>query len=335
MCTPKEWFFTTFRFVNRPQTENIRQKKGWFFTTFRRAIIKKLPFFFLFVFWTACSDKKEETESLYGFPTLPYEQLVQLKRASEKIEGFFLTTNLSDLDPSFAARGLYLYVCVRFLNDPAVNSKLKKSAVPLLIQVSVNDETAPAAESVVLFHPQTLKADNQTGIFYYEERQKFQLKDKPIVLRGKEYNIFDVAFNEQSRIHQMSFIKKGAKWEDLDRPALTAQENEDSENTEEPAEDGETEERDKKYQVLWAGGFAKKSSGSCEDWDRLNYQHSTDVPDYLKPPAGSATADTSGQGAGAADHSSRLPAPSSPPLVQAPKPIPENTPYTPIQKNKP
>ena len=173
------------------------------------AFIKRCVFILFFLFISCSGDD----DSLYNFPSLSKGQLVDLKTISETIEGFFITTDLSDLDSSWAERGFYLYVCIRFLNDKTVNEKLKKSAVPLLIQVSNNKDT-PEAESVLLLHPKTVKSA-EGGIFYYEEKQYFQFTDSPITIREMEYNIFDVEFNQKGKITRMFFIKKGTDLENL------------------------------------------------------------------------------------------------------------------------
>ncbi len=296
----------------------------------RGSVIKKAVVFFLFVFWIiACSEEKEETELLYAFPTLPYKQLNDLKKKSEKMEGFFLTTDLSDWDSSYSERGAYLYVCIRFLNDPAVNDKLKKSAIPLLVQVSINNETAPMAESVVLFHPQTINNKSQKRIFYYEEREKFQLKHAPVIIKNKAYNVFDVEFNNKNRITRISFIQQGVKPEELNRVVFTEAEDEKNSAGEPAKEEPANGEEDKKDLVLQAGAFAKISSSSCENWARLNYKHSQNLPDYLKPPE--SAEGTSDKGVSVTSHDSRSPGDSTSSVTPL-APLSEDTPH--IQVNK-
>ncbi len=257
-------------------------------------MIKKL-IFILFWFFVGCSsDEEEKSETLYGFPPLSQGQLIDLKNQSEKIEGFFVTTSLSDLDLSWSERGFYIYVCIRFLNDQAVNNKLKKSAIPLLVQVS-NHKDRPEAESLLLFHPETIKPD-KNGVFYYEERQFFKFMDSPIIIRNKEYNIFDVVFNEKSKITEMFFVKKGVSAEELNRAISAGNKNDegdDEEDSTKVTDDNQDNDENsggngsKKDIILGVTAFAKQFSNSCEDWAILNYNHSKELPDYLKVSSGS------------------------------------------------
>ena len=93
-----------------------------------------------------CTDNSDNYLYSYEFPSLSLGQLVDLKKSSESMEGFFLTTDMSDFDASWANRGFYLYTCVRFLNNEGINNKLKKSSIPLLIQIS-NNKNKPMAEA--------------------------------------------------------------------------------------------------------------------------------------------------------------------------------------------
>ena len=209
----------------------------------------------------SCSGEKEaDTTSLYDFPPLSQDQLTDLKERSEKIEGFFITTDLSDLDSTWAERGFYLYVCVRFLSDATLNSSLNKSAIPLLFQIS-NHKDRPEAEAVVLLHPKT------QGVFYYKERRHFSLVDSVIMIRNSGYNIFDVKFNPKGKITQVSFIKNGISLEELEKTAS----------------ERENESKTKKDHILAVTKFARQSSSSCENWPILNYTHSNELPDYLSP----------------------------------------------------
>lgn len=294
-------------------------------------MIKKL-IFILFLLLVRCSDDEEKPEILYSFPSLSQGQLIDLKKQSEKIEGFFVTTNLSDLDSSWAERGFYIYVCIRFLNDQTVNDKLKKSAIPLLVQVS-NHKDKPEAESLLLFHPQTVKSE-KNGIFYYEERQFFEFIDSPMIIRDTEYNIFDMMFNEKNKITELSFIKKGIRSEDLNRFVSDDDTSEDEEEaTDDDDDEGEggggndgegvggdeseeeyyssnenddnNDENDAEYSdgkksekgiTLGITAFARQFSSSCEDWAILNYNHLKTLPDYLKVSYGSG--DSSGDSNG-------------------------------------
>ena len=235
-------------------------------------MVKKLAFI-LFLFLISCSGEDEEKiDYVYDFPPLSQGRLIDLKKESESIEGFFITTDLSDLDPSWAERGFYIYVCIRFLNDKEVNDKLNKSAIPLLIQVS-NHKDRPEAESVLLLHPETRQSEK--GIFYYEEKGEFELMDTSIVIRDMEYNIFDVEFNPKGKITRVLFIKKGTTPEELKQASSEEEENGNEDG-------GETMEQESKEDlILEVKDFAKQFSGSCEGWPVLNYSHSNAIPDYL------------------------------------------------------
>ena len=264
-------------------------------------IILRRLFFIVFFMFLACSDEPEQAELLYDFPPLSQGQLIDLKKTSETMEGFLVTTDLSDLDSSWAERGLYLYICIRFLNDPTVNTTLNKSAIPLLIQAS-HHKDKPTAESIALLHPKTIKPDKE-GIFYYEEKKKFNFTDSSIMIRNKEYNIFDINFNSKGRITHISFIQKGTKKEDLDKllteRALSPQDEEsEEESTEEESSEETTEEEVKEDLVLTVTSFARQFNSSCNNWAFLNYKHSTATPDYLQyNPAtnqGASTGSTAG-----------------------------------------
>ncbi len=290
----------------------------------------------------SCSDE-EEKETLYKFPSLSQGQLIDLRKTSEKMEGFFITTDLSDLDPSWAERGYYLYVCVRFLNDHTVNEKLKKSAIPLLVQVSTHEDK-PTAEAIVLLHPQTMKSGE--GIFYYEERQLFQLTDSSIVIRDVEYNIFDMMVNPKGKITRLSFVRKDVKPEQLKERFASEEEEEEEEDDEEEEEDDEeeeeedeeednNEEEEQKNLFLEVTSFAKQFSSSCDNWAILNYKHSQELPAYLQT---GLSGETSGEnksgssseksGTSTASQDSRSPVPP----IQPPAPISEDIPYVPAPK---
>ena len=297
------------------------------------AWFKKLIFILFFLF-VGCSDD-EEKETLYTFPPLSQGQLIDLRKTSEKMEGFFITTDLSDLDPSWAERGYYLYVCVRFLNDPTVNEKLKKSAIPLLVQVSTHEDK-PTAESVVLLHPQTMKSGD--GIFYYEERQLFQFTDSSIIIRDVEYNIFDMIVNPKGKITRLSFVRKDVKPEQL-KERFASEDNEDGEEEEEDAEDENKEEEEEdddgeeeqKNLFLEVTSFAKQFSSSCDNWAILNYKHSQELPAYLQTGFSSEkSGEIENKGSTEKESSTTSQDSRSPvPPVQSPAPIPENTPYVP------
>ena len=251
---------------------------------------KKVFFILLLFFLVNCSDDEKNTRVLHDFPSLSQGQLIDLKKISETIEGFFITTNLSDLDSAWEEQGFYLYVCIRFLNDETVNSKLNKSAIPLLIQVSTHKDK-PEAESVLLVHPKTMKS-GVGGTFYYEEKVhfKFHLADTSMVIKNTEYNIFDVIFNPKGKITQLSFLKKGTSLEELEK-AIPEEEDDDEVEDEDSGEEGsddenddDTEEKVKKRKdlILEVTAFAKQFSSSCTGWPILNYQHSEEIPLYLQ-----------------------------------------------------
>ena len=294
-------------------------------------MIKK-SIFILFFLFVSCSGE-EEMETLYTFPSLSQGQLIDLRKTSEKMEGFFITTDLSDLDPSWAERGFYLYVCVRFLNDPTVNEKIKKSAIPLLVQVSTHEDK-PTAESVVLLHPQTMKSGD--GIFYYEEKQLFQFTDASIIIREVEYSIFDMIVNPKGKVTRLSFVKKDAKPEELKKrfasPEDDEKEEEEDDDDDDDDDDEEEEEENQKNLFLEVTSFAKQFSSSCDNWAVLNYQHSKELPEYLQINLSSEGTEnenpTEKSGTSTTSQDSRAPTPP----IQAPDPIPEDTPYVPVPK---
>ena len=299
--------------------------------------LKKCIFILFFLFISCSGDEGQ----LYEFPSLSQGQLIDLKKISETIEGFFVTTDLSDLDSAWAERGFYIYVCIRFLNDKAINEKLKKSAIPLLVQVS-NDKDKPAAESVLLLHPKTAKPE-AGGVFYYEEKQHFQLTDSPITIRDMEYNIFDVEFNQKGKITRMSFIKKGTdveNFQEIREAAAEAgtveeetveeetveEETTEEETTEEETAEEETAEEDKKDLLLEVRAFAKQFSDTCTDWPVLKYKHEDGLPDYLQ-------VDYKGEGNGGNPKGGTSGGSGGPPPISsgAQKPIPEDAPHIPVE----
>ena len=228
--------------------------------------LKKLHFIVVLVFFLiGCSGEQVKSDDpLYDFPPLSKEQLTFLKEKSKAMEGFFMTTDLSDLDSSWAERGFYLYICIRFLNDLTVNSLLNKSAIPLLIQAS-NYKDKPEAESLLLLHPKI------KNVFYYKERKYFQLINSAILIRNRAYNIFDVTFNSSGRITHVSFLKEGTSMKELEQ--ILSQERENKE----AGDKG----KNTKDVILEVRGFAKQYSSSCSAWPVLNYNHSNELPDYL------------------------------------------------------
>ena len=286
--------------------------------------------FIVFLFFSACAEEDKEKEILYDFPSLSLGQLVDLKKESESMEGFFITTDLSDWDPSYADRGFYLYVCVRFLNDLTLNEKLKKSALPLLIQAS-NHKDRPEAETLLLLHPQTKKSDGKYQ-FYMEESQHFALSATPILVKEQEYFILDSDFNSSGRLTSLSFLKKDTDLKSLDRPVQKAKEenDEESDSKEEPVETKNNEDDKAKDLVLKVGAFAKQFTGSCASWPILNYTHSEEVAEYLKVSYSEEkkTQTSSSSNTSGGDQSS-VSASDIPPQTL----IPETAPYEPVQKS--
>ena len=308
----------------------------------------------LFLLLISCSDEEERQGILYDFPPLSQGQLIDLKKISETIEGFFVTTNLSDLDSSWEERGFYLYVCIRFLNDETVNNKLNKSAIPLLIQVSTHKDK-PEAESLLLLHSKTMNSGTE-GTFYYEEKEHFQfhLADSSMAIRNIEYNIFDVNFNPKGKVTKLSFLKKGTSLEDLEK--ATSEDDDDDDDDDDNDEDGESDDDDgegdesddddddgeddesdddddeeevikRKDLVLEVTAFAKQFSSSCASWPILKYKHSEELPAYLQVQY-SGTTGTEGttgtDGTGVDDASSSIPRQEL---------IPEGAPHQPVEQD--
>ena len=221
-----------------------------------------------------------QDNALYTFPALSAGQLVDLKKASEQIEGFFLTTDLSDVNVSGSKIGSQIYVCVRFLNDPTVNIKLKKSTIPLLVQVST-DQNVPQAESVLLVHPKT------KGVFYYEESQVFKFPASPFVWNNKEYDLLDFYFNKDGKVSSIYFKQKGMPLEDIrqdigqniDQYVASADGSSTSLQQNDSAGDNISTPEGS---VLKISSFAKLDSTDCSTWPRLRYTHVEEIPEYLQ-----------------------------------------------------
>ena len=252
------------------------------------AITLKAFFLLLFLF---CGCEELRVEYSYDFPSLSSGQLIDLKKTSEALEGFFMTTDMSDFNSSWANRGFYLYTCVRFLNDAKINKKINRSAVPLLVQVS-DKRDKPKAEAVVLLHPKTNK------VFYHIERRSFNLQSAPIQVGEKKYLIHDVRFNEKGKITGVSFVENSLDLDELKELLLlygediyrdyaiytkgagshTEEDKEDEPASSSGAEDTAPDESP----FLEVGAFAKLFNSSCENWSMINYEHDSSAPDYLK-----------------------------------------------------
>ena len=243
-------------------------------------MILKRRYLFLCFILLGCDPEMTQTgHSLYSFPPLSQGQLVDLKKQSEEMEGFFITTNLSDGDSAWAERGFYIYVCIRFLNDPDVNEKIKRSALPLLIQVSTKKDR-PEAESILLLHPDSLKP---SGIeLFYKERRLFEFTYSPMNIGEQNYEIFDVNFNSKSKISELFFLKEGTSLKELEQTSLEEENNETEEEDDDYDDDEVTSNTKQKIDsILKITSFAKQFTSSCTDWPLLNFEHSEELPSYL------------------------------------------------------
>jgi len=211
----------------------------------------------------SCDDQKDNNPYSYTFPALSSDQLMNLKKSFESMEGFFMTTDMSDFDDTWADRGLYLYVCIRFLNNEDVNNKLKNSAIPLLIQMS-NERDRPVAEAILLLHPKT------DGVFYHVERHHFNFLSVPIQIGRTKYLIHDVKFNRQGKITDISLVEGTVDLGELKQLLFVHGEgiytnyadytkNNRSNSSENP--------------FVETKGFAKLYNSSCESWGFINYLH--------------------------------------------------------------
>ena len=219
-----------------------------------------------------CTGNSDNYLYSYEFPSLSLGQLVDLKKSSESMEGFFMTTDMSDFDASWANRGLYLYTCVRFLNNEGINNKLKKSAIPLLIQIS-NEKNKPMAEAIVLLHPKT------DGVFYHVERRYFNFLSTPIQIGKVKYLIHDIKFNKKGKIIDISFVEETVDLKELKELLLEYGEDIYSDYVD-YAQNTSNNSSDNPF--IEATGFAKLFNNSCESWDFINYHHNDSVPSYLK-----------------------------------------------------
>ncbi len=230
-----------------------------------------------------CTDSDDYLYS-YEFPSLSLGQLVDLKKSSESMEGFFMTTNMSDFDESWASRGLYLYTCVRFLNNEGINNKLKKSSIPLLIQIN-NAKNKPVAEAIVLLH------SNTDGVFYHVERRYFNFLSAPIQIGKVKYLIHDVKFNKKGKITDISFVEETVDLKELKELLLEYGEDIYS-NYADYAKS--TSSNSSEHPFIEATGFAKLFNSSCESWDFINYHHNDTVPSYLKGEQSQTAKDSNG-----------------------------------------
>ena len=222
----------------------------------------------------ACSSEDKgggsasQSGEVYAFPALSSEQLNKLKQSAKNLEGFFITTELSDHDTSWQDRGFYLYVCVRVLNDLGLNQKLESKAQPLLIQTSAHP-ASPQAESILLLHPETKKSNGQY-VFYYEEQKKFALKSTPFTIGGKGYFILDVAF-ENNKPKRIDFAPSGVEVKNLKRSNFLNPE-EDLEDSVSVSQEGADSAGTTPASILTISSFAKQFSGDCKNWPVLNYK---------------------------------------------------------------
>ena len=265
--------------------------------------------FTIIFFCAACSEQGEESD--HHFQSLSLGQLIDLREKSKSMEGFFMTTHLSDVYESGSKIGLYLYVCIRFLNDDDLNKKLKRSAIPLLIQASYVPEK-PMAESVFLLY------SNDENQLHYSGSEHFRLKSSFIEFEGTEHRIMNVEFNKDHKIINISFIPKDLKMENLEE-ALDEEDDLSQEEGERINHDDREDENEIQEQIITIGSFAKLHSNSCVDWELFNYDHDHETPEYLKTPVES-------QGSGSNGES----------LEKIPdsmvKPIPPSAPHTPVEQ---
>ena len=213
-----------------------------------------------------CDDQNDNDPYSYTFPALSSDQLMNLKKSSESMEGFFMTTGMSDFDNTWADRGLYLYICIRFLNNEDINNKLNKSAVPLVIQIS-NERDKPVAEAILLLHPKT------DGVFYHVERRHFNLLSAPIQIGRIKYLIHDVKFNRQGKITDISFVEESVDLEEL-KQLLLKHGGEIYTNYADYTKN--TSSNSSENPFIETKGFAKLHGSSCESWNFINY-HNTAV----------------------------------------------------------
>ena len=218
----------------------------------------------------SCDNHDDNSPYSYTFPALSTGQLMDLKKSSESMEGFFMTTDMSDFDNSWANRGFYLYICIRFLNHEGINNKLKKSAIPLLIQIS-NEKDKPMAEAILLLHPKT------DGVFYHVERRYFNFLSTSIQIGKTKYLIHDVRINKQGKVTNISLVEESADLEELKQLLFEYGEDiyTDYASYSESTNEGENP-------FVETQGFAKLHGSSCGSWSFINYHHNTTTPAYLK-----------------------------------------------------
>ena len=214
-------------------------------------------------------SKKNEgltSEPIYPFPALGVPELTKLKELSHEMEGSFMTTHIKDSlgNQLCSKKDCYFYICIRFLNDEAINQKLGKSAVPILLQISQH-QNRPEAESLLLLHPQS------NNHFYYEERLYFGLPDTHLTYNNRHYRIWDVQFNSFK-------IEK----------VLLAENNLDLNNYKTQME---SETQSVTLALLEVASFSKRHSAPCTSWPINSFNHTEGTPSYLHD----STANTSTQ----------------------------------------
>ena len=284
----------------------------------------------LFPLLTGCeADPPEGTTTTPRPQPLSLGQLVDLKKTAEAIEGLFMTTALSDTDKAYAKTGKYIYVCVRFLNDPGVNKIINRQGLPLLVQVSDRPESPQGAQAVFVLKPRTKKQ------LVYRDKKDLKLEESFIQLNKKPYRIWNVEFNPEHRLHRVVLaprdlpVSKILKAEAGHLQLFTDEEFDIPDEPENDSEDlessggGEEGESDPLLQLKTIKHFAPMSSRSCQYWNLSHYTHSSETPSYLQVKYQSTKAPVT-----PASQSSGEPA--SPVSTT---PLPENKPHTPVPQN--
>ncbi len=251
-----------------------------------------------------CSCSDDEGQHVYSFRSLSTNKLINLKKISEKIEGLYLTTKLSDMSSSSRSDSP-IYVCIRFLNDKRVNARLKKSAIPLLIQISRNNIT-PQAEAVMLLHPHT------KGVLYYEENQAFHLPSQPFIFHNREYDILDLHFNKDGKLTDLYLKEQSVAIEDLNHLVSNTPPSANKHQNTHPASI--------RYPILNLNSFVKIPISDCYNWSSLRYKLSDNMPEYLKTLNKTKAKNT------VIPHDSSLPPVTPPPLIE------ETEPFKPVPK---
>lgn len=299
----------------------LKPADRWYY----RPMMSKYLLFFLGIglFFTGCEG--EDTPPSAGTSPAPLSlgQLVDLKKTAEALEGLFMTTALSD-DKAYSKSGKYIYVCVRFLNDPKVNQTINRQGLPLLVQVS-DRQVGPkgGAEAVFVLKPRTKKQ------LVYRDKKDLKLNESFIQLSKKSYRIWNVVFNSGNKLDRVTLaprdlpVNKILKAEARHLQRFTDEEFDLSEESEDDSEDSEGDESDPLLQLKVVDHFAPMSSRSCQYWTLSHYTHSSETPSYLQVKY-QHTKSTS---------TSSSSSPSQPTSPVSTTPLPENKPHTRVPQN--